>query len=116
MTEEEQYNPAKEDRGRANDVVKAIMLRLNILTVSVVVLLGLLVGIGVYVWISAGNTQEALCTFRSDLQDRIIQTQTFLDHPEQFPQFNDPDTIALIQAQLDNQRATVRSLAGLGCH
>lgn len=60
-------------------------------------------------------TNDALCHFYSDLSRRVAQTEHFLAHPEEFPSFNDPKTLASIAQQLKGQQATLDSLSGLPC-
>lgn len=57
----------------------------------------------------------ALCNFTGDLHSRVTQTQKFLRHPEDFPGFADPKTVALIRSQVVGQQATLASLSGLRC-
>lgn len=61
------------------------------------------------------NVKHALCALRKDLEGRVQQTQQFLAHPEAFPQFNDPSTLALIKQQAENQQHTIEALSGLHC-
>lgn len=68
-----------------------------------------------YVQHVANQTNAALCTFRTDLENRVAQTETFLDRPERFPEFNHPETLALIRAQVQNQRRTILALSSLPC-
>lgn len=61
------------------------------------------------------STHSALCLFRTDLQDRVEQTQHFIQHPNTAPDFNDPKTIDLIRSQLEGQKRTLDALSDLTC-
>lgn len=64
----------------------------------------------------ARSTHDALCTFKTDLRVRVENTERFLDEIESgvrppIPGISNGD----IQRSIDNQRATLRSLASLEC-
>jgi hypothetical protein len=93
------------------------------LVVSTIVLWTLVVILGVFAWTSsqsqraalektATETASALCTFRHDLELRVISTENFLkENPDGIPGF----PRASIQQSLDNVRRTVVALATLPC-
>lgn len=61
------------------------------------------------------QSRVALCALRDDLENRVAQTQHFLRHPEDFPQFSDPKTVELIKQQVEGQQRTVAALSVLSC-
>lgn len=80
------------------------------------VVIVLTAGIGLlYVQGIANANNRALCALRGDLETRVAQTEKFLKHPEDFPQFNDPATVALIQQQVDGQQRTIDALSIVPC-
>lgn len=91
---------------------ESIQRSLRILTVATVVLFLIVGGIALWVWSSARENHDALCALRGDLERRVTTSKKFLeDNPAGIPGV-DP---AVIQAGIDNQRATVRALSGLSC-
>jgi hypothetical protein len=56
------------------------------------------------------QAQVALCVQKDHLQDQVSETQDFLAHPEQFPSFNDPATIQIIQAGVKRDLRTIKTL------
>lgn len=67
------------------------------------------------VHVLAAKLRHSLCALRADLQDRVTQTEAFLNHPENFPQFNDPNIIALTQSQVEGQKRTIAALGAIPC-
>jgi hypothetical protein len=61
------------------------------------------------------TTRSGLCALRGDLQARVANTQQFLAHPDDYPQFNDPRTLALIRTQVEGQQRTIDALSVIGC-
>lgn len=58
------------------------------------------------------RTNDALCTFRADVQQRLDNTEAFLaDHPQGIPGV----PTATLRQSLDAQRRTVKALGGLPC-
>lgn len=94
-------------------VMASIKRSLNVLIAATVVLY--LAGIGfvaLYVVPQVHKANDALCTFRADLQQRVQQGQDFLEqHPEGFGDFGP----AQIRANIANQSRTVAALAVLDC-
>lgn len=67
-----------------------------------------------YTLYEASQNRAAFCKFRGDLEQRVDNTQTFLDeHPGPEPIPGIPR--ATLQRSLDGQRATVKSLSNLDC-
>ena len=82
------------------------------LTVAVIVLFVTVGIIGVLAARTASQNKEALCTFTSDLEDRLDRGKEFIEaHPKGAlglsPEF--------IKNQLDNQQRTLDSLDSLNC-
>jgi hypothetical protein len=61
------------------------------------------------------ETKSALCVLRADFEERIARTKEFLAHPEDFPGFDDKQTLALIRQQVEGQKQTVAVLSRLDC-
>lgn len=60
----------------------------------------------------AKSTNDALCTFKNDLQRRADGAREFLrTHPDGFAGLTRTD----LQRSIDNQQATLRSLTSLNC-
>lgn len=96
-------------------IINPIKTTLKWLVSATVALYLVVIGVGAFTYTNAQQNHDALCSLRADLERRVEQTQQFVDHPEQFPDFNDPKTLALIEAQLENQRATIAALGDLSC-
>ena len=64
----------------------------------------------------ARGTHSALCAFETDLRGRADSSQDYLDkHPGKYPIHGVQITRSEIKRQISSQRATLRSLSGLGC-
>lgn len=60
----------------------------------------------------ADDSNQALCTFRHDLENRAEQGQAFLNkHPEGFLGI----PAAQLQQSIDNQQRTIKALVSLSC-
>lgn len=98
-----------------DEVVHWIKRALNQLrAVTVVLALAVLV-VGAYTAYTSDQNHDALCDLRADLDRRVQSSEEFLEHPEQFPAFNDPETLALIRQQVQGQKSTIAALGSLNC-
>jgi hypothetical protein len=68
-----------------------------------------------YIQHFANQTHDSLCTLRGNLETQVQNTQNFLEDPSIAPSFDDPKTLALIDAQLQQQQAALDALSGLSC-
>lgn len=87
---------------------------LKVMVVSNVMAIAAVIALAVYVFLQLQHTNTSLCSFRGDLEQRVDQTQKFLDDhpgPEPFPGI----TRATLQTGLTNQRRTIESLSDLNC-
>jgi hypothetical protein len=58
------------------------------------------------------KTEQALCTLRHDLQDRVNASQDYLQrHPKGFPGVS----AAILSTSIKGQQATIKSLSNLKC-
>lgn len=103
----------------------AVELRkgLRHLAIATGVLYAVVIGLTVLAWFDSAaksnnlkretqRTNQALCTFRADLEQRVRSSEKFLaEHPKGIPGI----PIATIRNSLDNQRRTIDSLNSLHC-
>lgn len=94
-------------------VLAGVRRSLNVLTgLTVMLYAAAMLTMFLYVIPQQSKTNDALCTFRNDLQTRVVQTQEFLrDHPEGFPGVPS----GTLQQSLAGQIRTVASLSALDC-
>jgi hypothetical protein len=100
-------------RKRVNAFIRTVQRRLTFLIIATIVLLAAVIGVGAYALIKANQTHSALCTFRADLQNRVVQTEHYIHHPEDFPGVHIPPS--QLVPQLENQKRTISALSSLGC-
>jgi hypothetical protein len=63
----------------------------------------------------AESNSKALCNTRDGLRVEIAQSKRLLENPDMFPEFNDPSTLELIQADLEETRTQLNELDDLDC-
>lgn len=98
---------------KVTDLLAQIRRRFNFLVASTGALLVCLLVVAVYVAITTSRTHDALCTFQSDLVNRVQQTEDFIAHPDKYPGIHiDP---AQLQQGLENQKRTIIALRPLHC-
>lgn len=92
-----------------NPIAAGLRRSLRGLVVATVVLYLALAGIAGYAVRNSAQTHDALCALRSDVTNRIAQSEQFLvDHPHSH--FTDA-----IKVQIENQQRTVDALDNLSC-
>lgn len=102
-----------------SDIAHKLINRLRWLTFAVFVCLGLSVGVGVFAIVQSINvandsdrTTAALCTFRSDLENRADQTDRLLAlHPKGLAGI----PAATLRQSVGGQRRTIAALSVLNC-
>lgn len=58
------------------------------------------------------RTNDALCTLRGNLEQRVVDTEAYLEeHPNGFPGVSAAD----LQRSVDGQRSTIAALSDLDC-
>jgi hypothetical protein len=98
------------------DLIRLIKRRLNVLVAATVLVYLIVIAVAVYTYAKADTANDALCSFRTDLEDRVDRTEQFLaDNPDGVDFGETAFDADELQAQLDNQRRTVDSLADLSC-
>lgn len=102
-----------------NELRKALKL----LTAATIAVYIALAGLGVIGWIDASNkrtdieqlaeeTNTALCKFRAGLENQVAGSEDFLkENPQGIPGLS----AEAIQASIDRQRTTIKSLSDLDC-
>ncbi len=65
---------------------------------------------------TSARLNRALCAQRNQLVQQVAQSQDFLNHPENFPQFNDPAVLASVAQSVDVEQKVIDALSGLACH
>lgn len=93
-------------------VAEQLQRSLRILAIATVFLYVGLIIVGVRVYLDSRNTADALCTFRQDLERRVIATTDFLkENPKGIPGI--PPRFLL--ESVANQQRTIVSLQSLDC-
>ena len=95
-----------------SNIVRTIKRRLNFLTVTIVALAVVVGVIAAIALTDAATTHDALCTFKSDLAKRIVESSEFLKtHPNGFAGISQAE----IAQSIANQQRTLDSLSVLKC-
>jgi hypothetical protein len=98
------------------DLIRGIKRTLNVLVAATLLLFAVVIGVAYYTYDKADTANDALCSFRSDLEDRVERAEQFLAENPDGVDFGDTAfNPKELQAQLENQRRTVESLADLSC-
>lgn len=97
---------------RGATVASELRRSVRVLSAATLGLFAVVVIAVILVRADAMQSRDALCAFRGDLAERVAGSEQFLkEHPDGFAGI----TAATIRNGLTNQKATVRSLAGLNC-
>lgn len=100
--------PVKWTHGKLN--------RWQLLYLSLCAVLALSNGIVGYVAITTSQeTHEVQCSAKIALEESIDGSEEFLEHPEKFPQFNEPAVIKLTKAKVESEQARLDALADADC-
>jgi len=101
-------DPQREEQTTAGALRRA----LRWLAAATVVLYVILFAAGIKVYIDNQHTTDTLCTFRSDLETRVVGSILFLrEHPEGLAGV----PTKTIVDQITNQQRTITALQGLNC-
>lgn len=93
-------------------VLEEIRWTLRRLVAATIVLFVALIGGGVYVYLDADRTGDALCALRVDLEVRVNANKDFLiRHPKGIPGVKPAE----IQTGIKNQERTIDALGNLSC-
>lgn len=98
---------------RDDDIRESILFQLKVLRIATVATMLVILLVAAFVVVRTSQINDALCTFRTDLQARAAGAQDYLDHPNRYPGIRVPRDV--VRQQLDGQLKTIQSLEALSC-
>lgn len=90
--------------------------RWQVLFLSLCAVLALSTGIVGYVAITASQeVHTAACNLKNGYEEGIASNEDFLEHPEKYPQFNEPAVLKLTKTRIVAEESRLSDLDEVSC-